>query len=365
MISEQEKVLRTFRMRNILLPVIIGFGIAAIFIYRDLMHHGFKHIRLDSNYLYWFFMALLMICIRHLAYMYRIWLLSDKKIHFKHSFSTIMLWEFSSCLTPTVVGGTAVAFFIINREGIKMGRTTAIVLITAFLDEAFFILLIPIFILLGIPNLFIEGSIDFSSFSLGFREVFLIGYIIIFILTFLMFYGVFINPHAVKWLFLKIANLPFFKRWKEKAETTGNDIITASKEFKHKSLGFWIKSFLSTSLSWSARYLTVNFLILMFVTSNDQFLIFVRQMLMWVILLVSPTPGASGIAEYGFTVFLGEFLPDGISSSLAFLWRLISYYPYILAGMFVLPVWLRRTSKNKSTAIERQKLPENSSSEHS
>ncbi|HCT71060.1 MAG TPA: hypothetical protein DF409_08540 [Bacteroidales bacterium] len=74
-------------------------------------------------------------------------------------------------------------------------------------------------------------------------------------------------------------------------------------------------------------------------------LIYARQLMMWVIMLVSPTPGGSGIAEYFFPVFLREFIkgPAGdLTTLVALSWRLLSYYPYLIIGAIVLPLWLRR-----------------------
>jgi uncharacterized protein (TIRG00374 family) len=72
---------------------------------------------------------------------------------------------------------------------------------------------------------------------------------------------------------------------------------------------------------------------------------------MWVILLISPTPGGTGVAEFFFPVFLGEFIGQGLSTPLAILWRLISYYPYIFIGVLVLPVWIRRVYFGKRRSI--------------
>jgi len=67
---------------------------------------------------------------------------------------------------------------------------------------------------------------------------------------------------------------------------------------------------------------------------------------MWVIMLISPTPGGSGLAEVAFSGFLGDLIPIGLAGALALIWRLLSYYPYLFVGAFVLPRWLNRTAKN-------------------
>ncbi|MFP4060339.1 MAG: UPF0104 family protein, partial [Bacteroidales bacterium] len=80
---------------------------------------------------------------------------------------------------------------------------------------------------------------------------------------------------------------------------------------------------------------------------SDHFLIFARQLVMWIIMLVSPTPGGSGFAEFVFSRYLGEFIPaspvtsGAIIVAMAFMWRIISYYPYLLMGVIILPRWLQ------------------------
>jgi uncharacterized protein (TIRG00374 family) len=66
---------------------------------------------------------------------------------------------------------------------------------------------------------------------------------------------------------------------------------------------------------------------------------------MWSILLLSPTPGGSGLAEFVFAGFFGDMVPIGLAVSLALVWRLVSYYPYLFIGSVVLPRWLRRVFK--------------------
>lgn len=106
---------------------------------------------------------------------------------------------------------------------------------------------------------------------------------------------------------------------------------------------FWIKAWLITFWSWSARFLVVNALIAGVNPVKEHLLIYVRQLIMWVILLISPTPGGSGSAEYFFPVFLGEFIYEGSPDFIALLWRILSYYPYLIIGAIILPFWLKRT----------------------
>jgi uncharacterized protein (TIRG00374 family) len=122
----------------------------------------------------------------------------------------------------------------------------------------------------------------------------------------------------------------------------GNDMLTTSQVLKEEPLLFWLKAFGATFFSWTARFWVVNFMLLAFTAVDNHFLIYGRQLVMWVILLVSPTPGGAGIAEFAFQGFLADFTPLGFAVLLAVLWRLLSYYPYLIIGFVVLPNWLKR-----------------------
>ncbi|MGK0209658.1 MAG: Fe2+ transport system protein B, partial [Patescibacteria group bacterium] len=70
----------------------------------------------NSSVFFCLFLALFTVFLRDFGYMYRIRVLTDKFFSWKEAFQVIMLWEFSSALTPSVVGGSGVAIFIINIE---------------------------------------------------------------------------------------------------------------------------------------------------------------------------------------------------------------------------------------------------------
>jgi glycosyltransferase 2 family protein len=326
--------------------VALGEGNYKRLTYRDAL----KQVNWTGYSWFWLLMALLMMVIRDLAYMYRIRVLTDKELSWKQSFHVIMMWEFASALTPSVVGGSGVALFILNREKINMGRSTAIVMVTALLDELFYIIMVPLIILLvGTANLFpLSMETTLLGITLNTQGIFLVGYLFIVLLTTIILIAVFYRPRGFKALLMKIFNLGFLKRWRHKAAETGTEIIIASKELKGESLTFWIKSFVSTLFSWTARYWVVNFLMMAFISGisfSDHLLIYARQLVMWVIMLISPTPGSSGIAEVAFSGFLSEFIPLGLAGALALLWRLFSYYPYLFIGAVILPRWLRSTSR--------------------
>ena len=336
---------------KIFIPVGIGLAIVAWFVYRDFQQQkeAFEMMSWGWRSAAWFGVALVMVALRDIGYMIRIRILTDNHLSFRQAFDVIMLWEFASSVTPSIVGGSSFAIFIVNREKISLGRSTAVVMVTAFLDELFYVLMVPTLLLIvGWSNLFpVALQKEIFGITLGAREIFLVGYVFIVILICVIYLAIFRFPEAAKAAIVRLFSLRWLSRWKEGAIETGDDLITTSHELKTKPFSFWLKAFTATFLSWTARFWVVNFLILSFTILDlslaDHFLIYARQLVMWVILLISPTPGGSGVAEVAFSGFLQSFIaPAGLAISIGVLWRIISYYPYLLMGAIILPRWIQR-----------------------
>ena len=165
MTEDHKKILSVLNFKRILIPIILGLGVAGYLLFQSFDKEVFVNIHWVWYSYLWLFLAICLMAVRDIAYMYRIRLLTDKQLSWRRSFQVIMLWEFASSVTPSVVGGSAVALFIVNKEGINMGRTTAIVMITAFLDEMFYILMVPVIIILvGYKSLFITDA-NFAIFN--------------------------------------------------------------------------------------------------------------------------------------------------------------------------------------------------------
>ena len=292
----------------------------------------------------WILLAVVATAFRDLGYIYRLRVLSDGHLTWRQSFNVTFLWEFASALTPSVVGGSGIAMFIIGREGIALGRATAIVLVTALMDELFYVVMVPIvFIAVGMHHLF-PAELDNAFWGLPIRTIFWLGYAFIVLLVTIIFYSVFFRPRAFKFILLHLFRIPFLRRWRPYLIRVGDDIAITSTELKGKPKRFWAKAFAATCFSWANRFLVINLVVAAFFTVDDHLLLYARQLIMWVILLISPTPGGSGIAEIAFAGFFRDLLPAvGYIGAIAILWRLLSYYLYLVMGTLVLPRWFRST----------------------
>lgn len=304
-----------------------------------------KQVDWGTNSFLWLLLSVLFMFGRDLFYMLRIRFLTDKALSWKSSFYVIMIWEFASTLTPGVVGGAAVAMFILKREGIKLGRSTAIVIITALMDNLFYILLIPFVLLTVGDHAMIEVNGESSEFL---QWWFWVGFTVIFGVTFLLVLSIFWWPSLIKIILNNVTKISFLKKWHSGAIQTGEDVKTASIEFRSRPFRFWVTVFGATFGSWISRYLVVNAILAAFLEIGlwDHIHILGKQLVLWLFMLVSPTPGGSGVAEFAFGELLSGFSSSAILlASLAILWRLISYFPYLFIGSVLLPRWLRTKRK--------------------
>lgn len=311
---------------------------------RETVKDVLKKVNWSVHSILWLGIAILFMIGRDFFYMLRIRLLTHNELNWNSSFYVIMLWEFASALSPGVVGGSAVAMFILHKEKIELGRSTAIVFITLIMDNLFYIIMIPfIFLFIDHAQLFPQSQ----SGSIGVYWIFWIGFTVILSVCLFLIAAVFLYPKLATWFLGKLFSLPILRKWKQKAIETGKDIELSSQIMQKEKHSYWLKIFAVTSLSWISRYLVINAILHAFLTLGfiDHILILGKQLVLWLFMLVSPTPGGSGVAEYAFGELLVSFSQSSLLIAvLAVLWRLISYFPYLFIGAFLLPRWLRKKS---------------------
>ncbi len=340
------------RPGNIAYPIVIGLAVVGYLLYKDFSPEVFDSVTWGWGTILWLFAAILFMVGRDLGYMIRIRVLSDNKLSWRAAFRVIMLWEFTSAVTPSAVGGTSVAIIYVHKEGISIGKSSAIVMLTSFLDELYFIVMFPLVVLLAGPhNLF-----DIASGSLLGKSLMtfaIVGYAVKLAWVLILSYGLFKNPRGLKWLIMRVFRFRWLRRWRHSANRAGTEIILSSAEIQQRGWPFWLKSAGSTFLSWSSRYFVANALIMAFFAVSDHFLLFARQLVMWIMMLVMPTPGGSGFAEMIFTTYCSDLISIPLAQQtaaaalIAFLWRIVTYYPYLVVGAVVFPRWLRRNFMGK------------------
>jgi len=348
------KIIQTVHPGKIILPLLIGIGVAVFIFTREGSLTSLATIQFSPTVLFFLALAAMMIVARIAGYVMRLRVLSEGKIGVLSSIRIILLWEFSTAIGPFAVGGTTVSLLFLYKAGLPIGKVTAILLAALFLDELYFVIVFPLVALLvGWDSLFQLTSTASGEVINKYFYFAMAGYSIMLLVVLLIGYSLFFNQQTLKKLIVFIFSLPLLRRWKAGAIRQADDIVTASKHLSDKPFKFWLKSFGATVFSWTSHHMIVNFLILALifgisggsephiVTLVEHVNIFARQLVIWIMTKVMPTPGGSGLSEIIFMEYMKRFIPEGFNSLMTVFWRLFSYYPYLLIGAMVLPGWIR------------------------
>jgi hypothetical protein len=340
---DKENVLKTLNPNKVWIPILIGVGIVAFLFYQDKSVTVENLLLIFTAQLVPVCLAFLVLAARDIGYVYRIRTITGEKLSWKSSIYVIILWEFASAVTPSVVGGTAVAVFILMKEGLKLGKALAYTMVTAIFDNLYFVVMAPIVFILAGEAIFPEGTMVETQLGRGLPTLFYLSYTLIAAYTLVMAFAVLVNPRWFKWILLKITTIKYLRKWRAGAYEQGEEIMVASNELRGKPAPYWIKITLSTFFIWSARYAMLNCVIEAFTNQDfsQHITIFARQVVIWITMLISPTPGSSGTAEFIFTQFFKEDLGAATFVSNIF-WRLMTYYPYLFLGAAILPRWIKR-----------------------
>jgi uncharacterized protein (TIRG00374 family) len=340
---DNKQIFATLNPNKVWFPVLIGLGIVFLMFYLDPNINAQTLKGVFDGSIWWILLAIVVILCRDIGYMYRIRAVTDQQLTWGRALYVIILWEFASAVTPSVVGGSAVAIFILNKEGIKLGKAIAYVMVTAILDNLFFVIGAPIILYFAQGHIFPASRMMEMRLGRSLEVLFWVSYGLYASYSLVMALALFYKPRVFKWVLLKIYSIRWLKKWKHSANEYGNQIIEASKELIGKNYKYWVPIVGATIFIWSSRYLMLNALIGAYesLSISEHVVIFARQVIMWIVMMISPTPGSSGTAEFFFGQFFAEFL-NGYTFVTSILWRMLSYYPYLILGAIFLPRWIKQ-----------------------
>lgn len=344
----QEQKSGIFSYWKVIIPIIIGVGAVVLLFIHEARGENLKEVwdSIHFNWRTWLcvFFGFLFMWGRDFGLTWRFRALTDRDLRWGQAYKVDFLCEFTSCVTPSAVGGSSLGMVFLSSQGIEFGRATTLMITTLFLDELFFVLSCPLVVALTpAKEIFASSGVTFSH---GIEYTFWIVYGFIFLWTLLLFAGIIWRPEWIKSLLTKVAKWKILKKWGASLVELGDNMVAASKELRKKPFIFWLEVFGGTAVSWTSRYLVVNALFFGFLPEDDkwQWVILARQFVIWVVLMVSPTPGGAGISEWIFSEYYADLVPTAaMALIMAVFWRIISYYVYLLIGAVLVPSWLKET----------------------
>ena len=344
--QREQSTLSAIRGYKIFLPILLGIGVIGYLLWRQFDWSELRNIDWHFSVFAWLAVALGIYVLRHLVLSWRLKMLSDDAFSWRKSIELIFIWEFASAVSPTSVGGTAVALFLLAQEKLRSSKSIAIIIYSVVVDTAFFMVSFLLLFLIAGPAIIGPDALSFADlgkYRISFFAV--VGFM--FAYGAFLFYGLFVDPKRIKAFICLFGRIKWLARYKKTLQKTGDGIITASRELAHKDWWYHVRIFTATSLAWILRFAVVNAIIIALISAvptgfMDQLVLYGRNQAMYVQTAFTPTPGASGFSEIMFGGMYRDFVPVGLALLIAIIWRLISYYSYLLAGVIIVPNWIRK-----------------------
>lgn len=299
--------------------------------------------------------AVVLFVLQNLMLTLRFQLLTGRRITLLQSFRVNVLCEFTSAVTPSVVGGSGLTFIYLNREGVTMGRSLFSMFGSLLADEAFLAvssLVLYLMVPSGVLFCFSDElqSMDVvSEWLKGGMQVLFLGCIVaVAVWTIALYWLLLHSPHSLGWVLKWCCKVSFLRRFRQRVKKLSEDMVVASAESKQEGCTFWVRLMTYTSLAWMSRFAIVVAIIYAFRTPGSLLVVWIRQWVIWMVSILIPTPGGSGVAELMFRLYYSDFLPNAsVAIVAALLWRAIFYYPYLIMGLMVLPKWMERNKAAK------------------
>ena len=271
------------------------------------------------------------------------------RLGWRQAAEVIGIWEFSSAITPGIVGGGAVGIWAMSKEGLSAGRSTAIVVATALLDQAFFLLAVPL-VLGALGGAAFPDASQWLIGDRGLQGVFWTGWGLTVGLTAVTVGGIMTGPRVFQGVIARVFKFRLLARWRRRAVRFSIETTASAGAIQRLPVKIWLKAGFWTLVSWLARFATlggVMGVVLLPLPSIDGALLLGRQLVLWVIMLVSPTPGSSGVAEWGLNSFFGELGGATALALTALGWRVATSFIFLIAGLFIVPIWQRRLASER------------------
>lgn len=345
---ETNKAPKTLNAKSAILPVLISVIILLIMVWRDDQLTIASLAAIQSVSILPLCVATVVLLLKDRLNMARFQIMSEGSLDLTSAFYIVLLWEFTIAVAPPLLGATTVLIFIIQKEGVPLGKALAFALLVASLDNFFFLISTPLVLWLSDGRVMPDALLISDQPDTKVSYLFWLSYAMIFGFTVFMLSAIVLMPKLINRLTMYVFKIKGLKRFEPMAIEQSHQLFEAAKHLKGKRWGFWLQLLAITFMVWFLKYSLLTIINAGFVaiTFTDHLLAVGKHLIFWVTLLVSPSPGNAGTAELVYPVFYGDTLGKFTFAS-SLVWRLYTYYPYLLLGALLLPRWLTQKGHSK------------------
>lgn len=260
---------------------------------------------------------------------------TTKKFRFRLGFQTASIVKCYDYVTPFGAGGQPFGILHMTKEKEDAGTSTAVILSAFFLQQITFIVLSLVALAFGGTGLHASTN---TLAIIGCVSCFIVPALVILFSLLPKFTGKIVR------LILTLASKIKLVKNPEKAILSSLSAIKQNTEaLKHivKNFPVFMISLLLSVATWLAQCSIAYFVLKTFgydLPSNG-FIEWIRMIQLCMILYISvsmiPTPGNAGASEVSFYFIFTSRLSSVVGFTALLIWRILSYYVYIITGLLV------------------------------
>lgn len=287
----------------------------------------------------------------------RTWLLARAMgypIKYTDSLGISVSTDFGVAATPGGIGSQPIRLGLLNRAGLPPPVSGSIVTIDLFLDWAFFALLIPFAVYVGIRDpfwfsLLKSGKIAAALLVVG-------GLLALLTLLILLVRGKGLKRglHALGQTSLgqKHRIRGRWRYWRREIRQHVRDGWSEVKALFGRRKLVVLSDFVLACLQWTCRYMILPVLLLAFSTHQNPLPLFVLQGVLFGVSLLFVVPGGGGSVEILSLLILPHFVSKSIVGVVILLWRFFTYYMCLLVGGAVFMWKIRHLGKGGGQLVD-------------
>lgn len=273
-----------------------------------------------------------------------------EKINYRTLLKIVITSELASALSPTAIGGAPVKAALLLNYGFSAGSAGFLLTYGVIEDIIFYTtgILLATFFSIGVM-----GDVGQALQAL-ISEHLLTLIIIIALLT---FYISMLRLHKIPakfrlWTYLPQGIKTKILKLKIKINESWTDLKSNFKRALKSGKKFMAFSLIMLFFQWMAKFSVLLVVLHAFGIQFEAIQIYLRQWVVYVTMLLVPTPGATGGAEAAFLLIFGKTIPEELSFLIVSVWRLFTYYFVLLSAVIFYNVLSILYNKEEEIYIE-------------
>ena len=255
----------------------------------------------------------------------------NEKISFPGAFKVVITSEIASAISPTSVGGAPVKAGLLLQKKFQPGNVGFILTYGVIEDLIFYLTGILLATVFSAGMLMSSFSLLLGQLGLFVKEIVWL-FVGLFILIYLYkkgFLGPFtrltyFTPASITRLWVKLHN-----NFLHGLEDMKKNYALAASHGKK----YMLTSFFLLLSQWMAKFSIFTVLLLAFNIEIPVLEVYIKQWMVQAMMLMVPTPGASGGAEASFLLVFNRYFPEHLSFVMVSTWRLFTYYLILVTAV--------------------------------